>query len=129
MQRTIAILRPIICAALLALLLSIGAANSRSVRSPLFRAPRDAPTTGCYIVVLKEGTTREQLSETLDSAVKFSDDGKVYGYVEHVGKAFTLKLSPSALEKVRVIRGRRELQVSGPQFGLTKLPQSRSPYR
>lgn len=76
-------------------------ASCACARRPLYRAPREAPTTGNYIVMLKDGTTKEQLRQVLARVVRMTNDGKAHGCVENVAKAFTVKLSPYMLEVVR----------------------------
>lgn len=73
-----------------------------SSRRPVIRRARDVPTTGCYIVVMKDKATEAQLQRVLTKAVRGSDDAKVYGMVRKVKKAFTVKLNPYALEMVSV---------------------------
>lgn len=73
----------------------------RSRRSPVIRRPRDVPTTGCYIVVMKDDASEQELQQVAAKAVKASDDAKLHGLVQRVKKAFTVKLNPYALEIVR----------------------------
>ena len=70
-------------------------------RRPVIRRARDVPTTGCYIVAMKDDTSQEELMKVLRKAVSASDDAKLYGMVQRVKKAFTVKLNPYALEMVR----------------------------
>ncbi len=77
------------------------AACVHSVR-PVLRVPRDAPTTGRCTVALKPSASEKDLQKLMTTVMKVADDAKVYGYVERVAKAFTVKLSPYALEIVRV---------------------------
>ena len=72
-----------------------------SRRRPVIRLARDVPTTGCYIVAMKDDTSEAELQQVLTKAVKASDDAKLYGMVQKVKKAFTVKLNPYALEMVR----------------------------
>lgn len=69
-------------------------------RRPLLRKPRDAPTTGRYFVVLNDKATEEDMQQLAARVARVSDDAKVYGMVHKVAKAFTVKLSPYALEMV-----------------------------
>ena len=83
--------------------LLVGAtARTASVRKParVFRSPRDAPTTGCYIIVLKDTTTLEVFEQILFDVKEVSIDKKVYAAVKNVQKAFTVKLSAKALKEV-----------------------------
>ena len=43
-----------------------------------------------------------ELQQVLTKVLRISDDAKVYGYVEKVAKAFTVELSPYALELVKM---------------------------
>ena len=81
-------------------LLLILCGNCVECRRPLLRKPRDAPTTGCYFVVLSDKAKEEDMQELLAKVVRVADDAKVYGMVSKVAKAFTVKLSPYALEMV-----------------------------
>ena len=85
-----------ICFSLLA---GAGITNAR-ITKPVIRSPRDVPTTGCYIVVLKETTTLEELQQILSRVKEVSVDRKVYAVVKNVQKAFTVKLSAEVLEEV-----------------------------
>ena len=88
-----------------------------SPRSPVIRHKRGVPTTGCYIVAMKDDTSEADLQQVLTKAVKASDDAKVHGLVQKVKKAFTVKLNPYALEMVREGgRGRREEVEIGGHF-------------
>ena len=72
-----------------------------SKRRPVIRRARDVPTTGCYMVAMKDDTSQEQLMNVLRKAVSVSDDTKLYGMVQRVKKVFTVKLNSYALEMVR----------------------------
>lgn len=85
---------------LLCFVLQLLAACAHSMR-PVLRAPRDAPTTGRCTVALKPSASEEDQQKLLTTVMKLTDDAKVYGYVEKVAKAFTVSLSPYALEIVR----------------------------
>ena len=66
-------------------------------RRPLIRAPRNAPTTGHYTVVLRKGLTRE---EYVLATAKISQIGKVHGHTDRLLKTVTVEVSPYALETV-----------------------------
>lgn len=68
---------------------------------PVFRLPRDAETTGRYIVVLKEDTSRHRFMEIVEMFQKFSNECKVYGYTEVTMKAIVVDISYNFLQKVR----------------------------
>lgn len=57
--------------------------------------------TGCFIIVLNKTTTAEKFQDVLSKVVNMSEDAKVYGSVQRIAKAFTIKLSEIALEAVR----------------------------
>lgn len=82
----------------------------RSRRSPMIRRARGVPTTGCYIVAMKDDASEEELQQVAAKAVKASDDAKLHGLVQKVKKAFTVKLNPYALEMVR--EGPKRVRVS-----------------
>lgn len=69
-------------------------------RSPLIRQARDVPTTGCYIVVMQDDASEDELQQMAARVVEASDDARLYGLVHRVKKAFTVKLNPYALEMV-----------------------------
>lgn len=83
------------------LLLLAAGAHDGFCRRPVLRVPREAPTTGRYMVVLKEKTSVAEMQQVLTRILRMSDDSKVYGYVEKVAKAFTVKLSSYSLELVK----------------------------
>ena len=85
---------------IIAVFLSV--AESRS-RCPVLHASSDSQKSGCYIIVLKEATSAENFNEVLAKVVKVADDAKVYGMVQRVAKAFTVKLTPYALHLVSYI--------------------------
>ena len=72
----------------------------RSVRRPLIRAPRGAPTTDRYIVVLKG---EEDLQQVVAQVLDVSEAGQVYEKIENV---LIVKLSAEALETVRFMHER-----------------------
>ena len=84
------------CVVLLALALGCAARHC-----PLLHAAETANKTGCYIVVLHKETTPEKLSEILQNATSMAEGNKLYGFVQNISKAFTVKLSATALNKVR----------------------------
>ena len=69
-------------------------------RCPLLRAADSANKTGCYIVVLREETSQDKVLEILHKATNLAEGKKVYGFVQNVLKAFTLKLSAYSLKLV-----------------------------
>ena len=81
----------------------------RSRRSPVIRRARGVPTTGCYIVAMKDDASEQELQQAATKAAKASDDAKLHGLVQKVKKAFTVKLNPYALEMVR--EGREGLRL------------------
>ena len=84
---------------LLCFVMQLLAACANSMR-PVHRVPRDAPTTGRFIVSMKPSTSKGEMQETLMAVMKVADDAKIYGYVHTVAKAITVKLSPYSLEIV-----------------------------
>ena len=78
----------------------LAGAGITNARKPVIRSPRNVPTTGCYIVVLKETTTLEEFQQILSRVKEVSVDRKVYAAVKNVQKAFTVKLSAEVLEEV-----------------------------
>lgn len=76
-------------------------ACSVSCSRPIIRVPRDAETTGLYIVVLQEDTSHERLLEVVELLrTNLSDGCKIHGYLDTVVKAVLLDLSYDALQKV-----------------------------
>lgn len=71
-------------------------------RCPVLHAAEGANKTGCYIVVLHKATTPEKFTEVLQRATNMAEGHKVYGLVQSVSKAFTVKLSAYFLDLVRV---------------------------
>lgn len=84
----------------LAVLLTL-ALGCAARRCPLLHAAEGANKTGCYIVVLHKETTPEKLTEIIQRATNMADGHKIYGVVQKVAKAFTVKLSPYSLNLVR----------------------------
>ena len=76
--------------------------TSTETKCPLLRATGAAESekTGCYIVVLNKATTAENFTNILDKVLEMSEDAKVYGSVQKIAKAFTVKLSEIAVEAV-----------------------------
>lgn len=79
--------------------------TSTGTKCPLLRATGAAESekTGCYIVVLNKATTAENFTNILDKVLEMSEDAKVYGSVQKIAKAFTVKLSEIAIETVSCI--------------------------
>lgn len=80
--------------------------TSIETKCPLLRATGAAESekTGCYIVVLNKSTTAENFTSILERVLKMSEDAKVYGSVQKVAKAFTVKLSEIAVETVSYLK-------------------------
>ena len=68
-------------------------------KAPFIRLPRDTETTGRYIVVLKEDTSHEQLTQVVKQLSSY-DGCVVHKHVEIVLKAIVMDISGAALEKV-----------------------------
>ena len=86
------------CIIIAAVFLSV--AESRR-RCPVLHAASGSQKTGCYIIVLKEATSAEDFQAVLTQVVKVADSAKVYGMVQRIAKAFTVKLTSYALHSVR----------------------------
>ena len=84
---------------LFALLVAAAVCGAHSLK-PLIRAPNDRQTTGRYIAVLKETTSRERLLELVKVLNNTMEGCEVRGYVEVAVKAIIMELSDKALEKV-----------------------------
>ena len=69
-------------------------------KCPFHQASSGSEKTGCYIVVVNEATTREKFQEIVQRAVAMTDNGRLYGKVETIMMAFSVKLSLSSLEEV-----------------------------
>ena len=69
---------------------------------PLLHAPEGANRTGCYIVVLDSTIAPEKFAEILERATALAEENRVYGLVQSVSKAFTLKLSTESLNLVSI---------------------------
>ena len=74
-------------------------------RCPLLLASgvSDSDKTGCYIVNLLKATTPEKFQAIMSRVLQMTDDNKIYGSVQGVAKAFTVKLSSYSLESVRFL--------------------------
>ena len=82
------------------LTLALGAAVKQC---PLITAPESATKTGCYIVVLYKETSQEKFDEILEIATSVAEGNKIYGVVEFVFKAFSVKLSTESLNQVSLL--------------------------
>ena len=87
---------------ILGFLLLLGEVNCDS-RRPLLRVPSGGQVTGCYVVVLREKATEEEMSQTMNTVSKLADGAIIYNSVHRVVKAFTVKLSSYSLEIVGCI--------------------------
>ena len=78
---------------------------STETKCPLLRATgaEESEKTGCFIVVLNKATTAENFTNILDKVLEMSEDAKVYGSVQRIAKAFTVKLSEIAVEAVSCV--------------------------
>ena len=74
--------------------------GSIAEQCPLLHAPEGANRTGCYIVVLDSTIAPEKFAEILKRATDLAEGKHVYGLVQNVSKAFTLKLSTESLNLV-----------------------------
>ena len=72
---------------------------SAKTMCPLLRATGASASekTGCFIIVLNKTTTADKFQDILSRVLNMSEDAKVYGSVQRVAKAFTVKLSEVAL--------------------------------
>ena len=75
---------------------------SAKTMCPLLRATGASASekTGCFIIVLNRATSARKFQSILSEVIEMSKDAKVYGSVQRVAKAFTVKLSEDALEVV-----------------------------
>lgn len=71
-----------------------------SASKPVIRSPREASTTGCYIVVLEDTTEPEEFERIVSQVKDLSIDRKLYAVVKNVQKAVTVKLSAHVLAEV-----------------------------
>ena len=85
------------------LVVAVLIALARTRRCPLLLAPDSAIKTGCYIIVLREDTSSERMAQILQRATSIAEGNMVYGVVETVSKAFTLKLSAYSLTLVSTV--------------------------
>lgn len=69
-----------------------------TARRPLHRVPRGAPSTGSYIVVLRDGTSEKSFEQLQRAATDASEEAPVV--TRTVGKTITAKLTPEMLEEV-----------------------------
>lgn len=81
-------------------LLVVAAACGAHTLKPLIRMPSDGQTTGRYIAVLRETTSRERLLELVKLLNDTVEGCEVWGYVEVAVKAIIMELTDEALEKV-----------------------------
>ena len=81
-------------------LVAVGAVGAEE-RCPLLLASAGANTTGCYVVVLKKGSSPSTFEIVESKLVNMSKDGRLYGSVQRVSQAVTVSLTDSALDKVR----------------------------
>lgn len=87
----------------LVLLVVLALSGATARRCPLLHASETANKTGCYIISVAKETTPERLQEILQIVISVADDNKLYGFVEHVTKAITAKLSDYSLGIVSVL--------------------------
>ena len=80
-------------------LVAVGAVGAED-RCPLLLASAGANTTGCYVVVLKKGSSPSTFEMVESKLVNMSKDGRLYGSVRSVSQAVTVSLNQSALDKV-----------------------------
>ena len=76
--------------------------GSIAEQCPLLHAPEGVNRTGCYIVVLDSTIAPEKFAEILERATGLAEENHVYGLVQNVSKAFTLKLSTESLNLVSI---------------------------
>ena len=69
-------------------------------KCPLLLAAAGVDTTGCYVVVLKEGSSSSTFELMESKLLNLSRDGRLYGSVQSITQAITVALSASAVEKV-----------------------------
>ena len=69
-------------------------------RCPLLRAPDLAVKTGCYIIVIGNDISSERFEQIVRRATSLAEENKVYGCVQSVTKAVTLKLCAYSLALV-----------------------------
>ena len=97
----------------MAVLPQMTTSTDSETKCPLLKATGAAESekTGCYIVVLNKATTAENFTIILDKVLEMSEDAKVYGSVQKVTKAFTVKLSEIAVETVSCIHEQQYVAV------------------
>ena len=86
----------------LAAVLFVSFSGASAKQCPLLLARSGDNTTGCYVVMFKQATSHEKMMEVVRATQHACADSKVYGMVERVVKAFTMRLSRTALNAVRV---------------------------
>ena len=69
---------------------------------PLLRMPANSAGTGCYFIVLKEKTSEAEMQQLMATISRYAEDSRVYTVIKKVSKAFTVKLSPFALQLVSI---------------------------
>lgn len=84
-------------------LLLVIVTESFAVTCPLYRATRDATTSGRYIVVLEDNVSDEEFQSILNNFVQLSDDHKALGVVRFVEKSFAVQLNAMCLAIVSII--------------------------
>lgn len=67
---------------------------------PLLRLPSNSEGTGCYFIVLRDKTSEEEMQHLMATISRYAEDSRIYSVVKKVSKAFTVKLSPFALQLV-----------------------------
>lgn len=67
---------------------------------PLLRMPPNREGTGCYFIVMKDKTSEAEMQQLMATISRYAEDSRVYSVVKKVAKAFTVKLSPFALQLV-----------------------------
>lgn len=69
---------------------------------PLLRASVSSQDqiTGCYVVVLKKDISPSDFEDVQSKILSLSDDSHIYGSVQNVLKAITIKVNESSLEIV-----------------------------
>ena len=84
----------------LCLWLLLGTAKCEGSRRPVLHKPPGSPGTGCYFIVLKDKTSDDEMQQLMASICKLADDFKIHAVMKKISKAFTVRLSPYALEMV-----------------------------
>ena len=84
-------------------LMFVAQSDNVDSKCPVLRATgvSESEKSGCYIVSVNRATNMETFLDIQSRVVeRMSEDGKLYGSVHRVTKAFTVKLSDEALETV-----------------------------